>query len=97
MRKTGGWVLVGALVLGAAGARAEGVSGKAIFEAKCAMCHGKDGSKKLDGLKGKSLDDVLKDVKEGVKGKGGTMPGYAGKLKDDEIKAVAEYTLSLKK
>ncbi|MBI2982129.1 MAG: cytochrome c [Deltaproteobacteria bacterium] len=61
--------------------------GKALFEKKCAMCHGKDGKKVAD----------VKFTEEGVKkGKPPKMPAQEGKMTPEEIKAVVEYANSLK-
>jgi cytochrome c6 len=80
--------------------------GAALFKAKCAMCHGSDGSGnttmgKSMGLKDLGSADVQKlsdaDL-TGVVSKGkGKMPAYAGKLSDDEIGAVVKYVRTLKK
>ena len=73
--------------------------GAAIFKAKCAMCHGADGSKA--GPQGDQADPDTKA--KGAAGlntivtKGqGKMPAYEGKLSPEEISAVADYVLSLK-
>ncbi|MBI2982323.1 MAG: cytochrome c [Deltaproteobacteria bacterium] len=61
--------------------------GKALFEKKCAMCHGKDGRKVAD----------VKYTEDGAKkGKSPKMPAYEGKLTPEEIKAVVDYANSLK-
>lgn len=80
--------------------------GEATYKAKCAMCHGADGtastpvgkSMKLRSLKSsedvQASDAVLfKQTKEGV----GKMQGYAGKLTDAQIKDVVAYIRSLQK
>jgi mono/diheme cytochrome c family protein len=80
--------------------------GEATYKAKCAMCHGVDGtastpvgrSMKLRSLKSpedvKATDGVLfKDTKDGV----GRMQGYAGKLTDAQIKDVVAYIRTLQK
>lgn len=68
--------------------------------AKCKGCHGSDGSKKALGvgapLKGQSASDIvtkLKGYADGSYGgsKKGIMKSQAGRLSDDEIKAVAEH------
>jgi mono/diheme cytochrome c family protein len=73
------------------------VDGKAIFKAKCAMCHGADGkgqtsmgkSMKIRDLASpevqKLTDAELTAITTNGKGK---MPAYKGKLTDAEIKAV---------
>ena len=77
--------------------------GAATFKAKCAMCHGADGTKENPGMGVKSLAgaDVQKQsdadlVAAVTKGKG-KMPAYAGKLSDDEIKGVVAFVRTLKK
>jgi mono/diheme cytochrome c family protein len=80
--------------------------GEATYKAKCAMCHGADGtastpvgkSMKLRSLKSpedvKATDDELfKETKDGV----GKMQGYAGKLSDAQIKDVVAYIRTLQK
>jgi mono/diheme cytochrome c family protein len=81
-------------------------SGGDLFKAKCAMCHGADGSGntamgKNFGLKdlgsadvqGKSDADLTTIV---TKGKG-KMPAYDGKLTKDQITDVVKYIRTLKK
>ncbi len=77
--------------------------GAVTFKAKCAMCHGADGSKENPamGIKALSGAEVQKQsdaqlVEATSKGKG-KMPAYAGKLSDDEIKAVVAHIRTLKK
>ena len=77
--------------------------GAATFKTKCAMCHGADGTKENPGMGVKSLagPDVQKQsdadlVATVSKGKG-KMPGYAGKLSDEDIKAVVAFVHTLKK
>jgi len=80
--------------------------GEATYKAKCAMCHGADGtgdtpvghSMKLRSLKSpediKATDEELfKQTKEGV----GKMQGYAGKLTDTQIQDVVAYIRTLQK
>lgn len=77
--------------------------GAAVYKAKCAMCHGPDGSKEnaAMGIKALSGPEVQKQsdaqlIEAVSKGKG-KMPAYAGKLSDDEIKAVVAHIRTLKK
>lgn len=83
---------------------AKDAPGKAVFDSKCAMCHGKDG--KADTRAGQmmkapdlttgnwkhgmTLEDVEKVIKEGA----GKMPKFEGKLDAEQIKEVAQYTLT---
>jgi cytochrome c6 len=78
----------------------------ATYKAKCAMCHGADG--KAETPAGKKMgahdfaspevqkmsDAELTQVLEKGKNK---MPGYAGKLKDSEIKELVAYVRTLGK
>lgn len=78
---------------------------KAIWEKKCALCHGADGAGKAN-MKTKNYTDakvqaemkddaILKAIKDGVANS--KMKGYAGKLSDDEIKGLVAYIRTLKK
>lgn len=80
--------------------------GAATFKAKCAMCHGADGSGntamgKSMGLKDLGSADVQKMSDAELtavvtKGKG-KMPAYGGKISDEDISAVVKYIRTLKK
>jgi mono/diheme cytochrome c family protein len=85
---------------------------KANWDANCAQCHGKSGAadtKMGKQLNAKDLTDpkvqaafsdakATKSIKEGVKDNGKTtMKAFAGKLTDDEIKALVAYVRTLKK
>jgi mono/diheme cytochrome c family protein len=78
--------------------------GKALYDAKCAMCHGKDGVAKpmakgagnfndATWQKANSLETVIKDITDG---KGKIMKGYKDRMSADDIKSVAEYVKSIK-
>ncbi len=78
-------------------------SGAETYKAKCAMCHGADGSKEnpamgvkpLSGAEVQKLSDA--ELTAAVSKGKGKMPAYAGKLTDDQIKAVVAYVRTLKK
>jgi len=85
---------------------------KANWAANCAQCHGKDGkadTKMGQQLNAKDLTDAkvqaafsdakaTESIKNGVKENGKTtMKAFAGKLTDDEIKALVAYVRTLKK
>jgi mono/diheme cytochrome c family protein len=85
---------------------------RALWDANCAQCHGKDGradTKMGKQLSAKDLTDTkvqaaftdakaTQSIKEGVKENGKTtMKAFGGKLTDDEIKALVAYTRTLKK
>lgn len=77
-------------------------SGADIYKSKCAMCHGPDGKKENPAMGTKALTspEVQKmsdaDLTTAVSKGKGKMPGYAGKLTDDQIKAVVAYVKTLK-
>ena len=96
-------MVIAALTLGAAGARADDVA--ALYKSKCAACHGADGKgdtpagKKL-GTKdfrspdvAKMTDTELFDITKKGKDK---MPGYDQKITDDQIRELVKYVRSLK-
>jgi len=80
--------------------------GQATYTAKCAMCHGADGTgntpvgkaMKVNSFKSdddvKATDAALIAVTANGKGK---MPAYSGKLTDAEIKDVVAYIRTLQK
>ena len=85
---------------------------KANWDANCAQCHGKGGAantKMGKQLNAKDLTDpkvqaafsdakATESIKNGVKENGKTtMKAFAGKLTDDEIKALVAYVRTLKK
>ena len=81
-------------------------SGADIFKAKCAMCHGADGSAstgmgKTMGLKPLSDPEVQKmsdaDLTALVTNGKGKMPAYKGKLTDAQITDLVSYIRTLKK
>lgn len=85
---------------------------KALWDANCAQCHGKEGhadTKMGKTLNAKDLTDpkvqasftdekATQSIKEGVKENGKTtMKAFGGKLSDDDIKALVAYVRTLKK
>ena len=79
--------------------------GADIYKAKCAMCHGADGSGhtgmgKSMGLKPLSSPDVQNvsdaDLTALITDGKGKMPAYKGKLSDADISAVVKYIRTLK-
>ena len=106
MRRLLGVALVGAIAVSTAVASYAQDSGAATYKAKCASCHGADGSgntpagKSMKALPFKSPDivsasddDLIADTKNGK----GKMPKYAGKLTDAQIKDVVAYIRTLQK
>jgi cytochrome c6 len=101
--KTKSLVLVACMALASTAFAA--ADGAAIFKAKCAMCHGADGSAstgmgKSMGLKPLGSPEVQKmsdaDMTALVTDGKGKMPAAKGKLTDDEISAVVKYVKTLK-
>ena len=92
-----------AVIALAAAPAAQAADGKALYEAKCAMCHGKDGvakpmakpsasfndAKWQEATKVEAIETVIADGK-------GKMKGYKDKMAADEIKAVAAYVKTIK-
>jgi cytochrome c6 len=74
----------------------------ALYNKKCSMCHGKNGVAKKMAEGSADLNDpawqkstsVGKIAQVLTEGKG-KMPGYRDKLGEDEIKAIADYVLTL--
>ncbi len=95
--------LASILLLGAASVPALAADGKALYESKCSMCHGKDGvakpmakgSANLNDAAFQGANDSAAIAKVTAEGKN-KMPAYKGKLSDEEIQAVAEYVKTLK-
>jgi mono/diheme cytochrome c family protein len=96
MKRTTVFLLVTALILLAVPAMAE--DGAALYKAKCAVCHGPDGTKMAKAnlaaaeIQGKSDADLATFVgtnaKHNFKTKG---------MSDDQIKAVVTFLRTLKK
>ncbi len=75
----------------------------ALYNKKCAMCHGKDGVAKKMAEGSANLNDPEwqgatspDEVAEVITGGKGKMKGLEGKISPEEIKAVATYVLQLK-
>ena len=71
--------------------------GKEIFEKNCAKCHGKDGTKRLLGVKNlqKSVLTTTENYEIIANGKG-KMPSWKEKLSTEQINQVIEYLAILK-
>lgn len=74
---------------------AGGVDGAELYGARCAGCHGGDGSggigPRLAGRVLQNFPDPAAQVAVVANGRGG-MPGFAGRLTDEEIAAIVDYT-----
>ena len=71
------------------------------YKAKCAGCHGADGSKSMMGAKPLNGADVQgmsdADLTSAITDGKGKMPAYKGKLTDAQIKDLVAYIRTLKK
>ncbi len=68
--------------------------GAAVYQAKCAMCHGADGAKNAPNLAKLSEKEIAEIT---AKGKAPKMPAFENKLNAADIVAVAAHMKSLKK
>lgn len=74
------------------------VNGQEIYIASCNKCHGEDGKLNLLGAKDLSLSTMDLNARiEIVKNGKNAMTPFGALLNDEQIKAVAEYTETLKK
>jgi cytochrome c6 len=103
MRRSLALILGAAFLLGVSATAFAEVDGKALYESKCAMCHGKDGvakpmakgSANLNDPAFQKANDAAAIAKVATEGKN-KMPAYKGKLSDAEIQAVAAHVKTLK-
>jgi mono/diheme cytochrome c family protein len=72
-----------------------------VYKAKCAACHGADGSKSTMGSKPLTDPDVqgmsAADLAGVISAGKGKMPAYKGKLTDAQINDLAAYVKTFKK
>ena len=72
-----------------------------VYKAKCAGCHGADGTKSVMGSKPLSGAEVQgmsdADLNAAITNGKGKMPGYKGKLTDGQISDLVSYIRTLKK
>ncbi len=104
---TGAVLLAGGMLVVSLAQPVRAEDGKPIFDKNCSTCHGPTGKgdgpagKMLKPppadlgtvTKGMSDADVAKVIKEGGKsiGKSASMPGFKGKLSDDQIQGLVQY------
>ena len=90
-----------AVVLGyhtPANAQNPALTGRALFEKKCATCHGNDGTRGRWGAKNLQIskldnDELLNTISKGR----GIMPNWGKKLSAIQISSVIEYIKTLRK
>jgi cytochrome c6 len=72
----------------------------ADYKAKCAGCHGADGSKSMMGAKPLNGPEVQKmsdaDLNAAITNGKGKMPAYKGKLTDAQISDLVKYIRTMK-
>ncbi len=74
------------------------VNGQKLYTASCAKCHGEDGKLNLLGAKDLSISTMDLNARiEIIKNGKNAMTPFSGMLNEEQIKAVAEYTETLKK
>ncbi|MCB2406822.1 c-type cytochrome [Hymenobacter lucidus] len=81
----------------AAAATSLDLPGKALYTQNCAVCHGADGKKGLNGAHDLTKSNLntagrVYMVTQGL----GKMPGFKTQLTDEQIYQVVEYSLTLK-
>lgn len=80
------------------GISASNVNGQELYSASCAKCHGADGTLNLLGAKDLSVSTMDLNARiEIIKNGKNAMTPFFGMLNEEQIKAVAEYTETLKK
>lgn len=74
-----------------------GPDGAKIYKINCVLCHGEDGKLGLNESKDLTLTNMTLDERIAlIKNGKNTMVGFGNLLKEEEIRAVAEYTLTLR-
>lgn len=74
------------------------INGQELYSASCAKCHGEDGKLNLLGAKDLSISTMDLNARiEIIKNGKNAMTPFSGMLNEEQIKAVAEYTETLKK
>jgi len=98
-----GVVVTVVALLGATAFAADGPDGKALFESKCAMCHGKNGVANSMAKGAANLNDpkfqeanTAKAIETIIAGGKGKMKGLKDKLTAEQISAIAAHVKTLK-
>lgn len=70
-------------------------TGAELYETYCTRCHGDDGKKGYKGAEDLTVADLdLEYTIEQIKYGEGQMPAFFKKISEEEIKLLAEYTMS---
>ncbi|HMQ08363.1 MAG TPA: cytochrome c [Saprospiraceae bacterium] len=73
------------------------VDGAKIYKLNCVLCHGDDGKLGLNDSKDLTLTNMTLDERIAIIRNGkNAMTGFGNLLKEEEIRAVAEYTLMMR-
>ncbi|CAM3548592.1 SirB2 family protein [Pontibacter korlensis] len=84
-------------IIGAIG-EAQLANAKSIYTQLCETCHGADGTKGLGGAANLQVSNLSHNNRVNVIEKGrGLMPAFGSQLTDEEVEALAAYTMTLKK
>ncbi|MCX2741259.1 c-type cytochrome [Pontibacter anaerobius] len=82
----------------AAMTEAQLANSKAIYTQLCEICHGPDGAKGLGGAANLTVSNLSQNNRVNVIENGrGLMPAFGSQLSDEEVQALAAYTMTLKK
>jgi mono/diheme cytochrome c family protein len=77
------------------GATANDPDGKKLYRQNCVLCHGAKGNLKLNGAVELGLSEMTLEERVIIIKKGrNTMTPFEGRLTDEEIEAVAQYTFT---
>lgn len=77
---------------------AKKVDGEKIYKKRCVVCHGINGDMGMSGAKDLTQSELTVEERMTIVTNGkNVMTAFGEILDEDEIKAVAEYTLELKK
>lgn len=91
-----------AFIIGACGEKTKSnksssADGAKVFKINCALCHGADGKLGANGSKDLTASPLSLEERIAIVTNGkGAMAAYGAILSKEDIKAVSEYTLSLK-
>ena len=90
--------LAGACSQSGSGSQTSASPGETVYKKYCVLCHGLDGKLGLNGSKDLTISKLTLEERiiQVTKGKN-TMTPFQGILSPEEIKAVAEYTMTLTK
>jgi mono/diheme cytochrome c family protein len=98
-----GIVMAVVALLGVAAIAADAPDGKALFESKCAMCHGKDGVAKSTAKGAANFNDpkfqaanTAKAIETIIADGKGKMKGLKEKLTPEQVSAIAAHVKTLK-